>query len=118
MIQSVRSDSTNLKSVQVKSSSSVLLPERAKQAIESAAAVTGGAGVLKLMRRVIVFILGISVLLVGLLMVIGPGPAIVVIPLGLAILATEFVWAKKTLDWGRARFEGIKQRVKPPNPSD
>jgi hypothetical protein len=28
-----------------------------------------------------------------------PGPAIVVIPIGLAILAKEFPWARKLLDW-------------------
>lgn len=48
-------------------------------------------------RRLIVFILGMSVLLVGVIMLIAPGPAFIVIPLGLAILATEFVWAKRIL---------------------
>ena len=49
-------------------------------------------------RRVVVFILGISVLLVGIVMIISPGPACVVIPLGLGILATEFLWARRVLD--------------------
>ena len=35
-------------------------------------------------------------------MVVLPGPAIVVIPLGLAILATEFVWARRLLQKARA----------------
>ena len=31
-------------------------------------------------------------------MIVLPGPAVVVIPVGLAILATEFVWARRLLD--------------------
>lgn len=41
--------------------------------------------------------MGGTVLLVGLAMMVLPGPAVVVIPAGLAILATEFVWARKLL---------------------
>jgi len=37
------------------------------------------------------------VLLAGIAMIVLPGPAILVIPLGLAILATEFIWARKLL---------------------
>ncbi len=48
----------------------------------------------KFVRRLIIFLVGISVLIVGIAMIVLPGPAILVIPLGLAILATEFVWAK------------------------
>lgn len=51
------------------------------------------AAALKLVRT----ILGFSVLAVGLLMVVLPGPAIVVIPLGLAILASEYAWARRYL---------------------
>jgi uncharacterized protein (TIGR02611 family) len=54
--------------------------------------------VLRHVRRVIVFILGISVLLAGIVMIVSPGPAVVVIPLGLGILATEFIWARRLLD--------------------
>ena len=57
-----------------------------------------GAAASRLARRVTVFILGISVLLVGIVMIVGPGPAVVVIPLGLGILATEFLWARRILD--------------------
>ena len=48
-------------------------------------------------RRIVVVIVGISVLLLGVVMIVTPGPAIVVIPLGLAILAVEFVWARRCL---------------------
>lgn len=66
-------------------------------------------GWLKLARRLIVFLLGMSVLLIGLVMIVAPGPAIVVIPLGLAILATEFVWARTIL-------EALKKRLRKTQP--
>ena len=36
-------------------------------------------------------------LLLGIAMIALPGPAVVVIPAGLAILATEFLWARRAL---------------------
>jgi hypothetical protein len=38
-----------------------------------------------------------TVLLIGIIMIFTPGPAIVVIPAGLAILATEYAWARHWL---------------------
>jgi tellurite resistance protein TerC len=51
----------------------------------------------KIVRKIVIAVLGVSVLLIGAAMILLPGPAIVVIPLGLAILATEFAWAKSVL---------------------
>ena len=48
-------------------------------------------------RRSIVFLVGSTVLLIGVIMFVTPGPAFVVIPLGLAILGTEFLWARRLL---------------------
>ena len=48
-------------------------------------------------RKAVIAIIGVSVLLVGAAMLFLPGPAIIVIPAGLAILATEFSWAKNLL---------------------
>jgi uncharacterized protein (TIGR02611 family) len=56
-------------------------------------------------RRVIIFIVGVSVLVVGGAMIILPGPAFVVIPLGLAILATEFAWARCLLHKVKAKIQ-------------
>ena len=47
--------------------------------------------------RLIILVVGGTVLVVGVAMVVLPGPAFVVIPAGLAILATEFVWARRLL---------------------
>jgi uncharacterized protein (TIGR02611 family) len=47
--------------------------------------------------RIGVFTVGVTVLLAGIVMLIGPGQGILVIIVGLAILATEFVWAQRAL---------------------
>ena len=52
----------------------------------------------KIVRKIVIAIVGVSVLSVGAAMIFLPGPAFVVIPVGLAILATEFAWAKVLLD--------------------
>jgi len=52
---------------------------------------------LRTARRVVVGIVGTTVLTIGIAMVVLPGPAVAVIPIGLAILASEFVWARRWL---------------------
>lgn len=62
-------------------------------------------------KRVIVAVVGGTVMLIGVAATLIPGvPAIVVIPLGLAILATEFIWARRLLKKMRGMF---KQKDKP-----
>ena len=61
-------------------------------------------------RRVIVIVIGFTVLLVGVAMVVLPGPAVVVIPVGLAILATEFIWARKFLDTVKERIQRMRKK--------
>jgi uncharacterized protein (TIGR02611 family) len=51
----------------------------------------------KVVRRVIVSVIGATVLLIGIALLVLPGPAFVVIPVGLAILATEYAWARRWL---------------------
>jgi tellurite resistance protein TerC len=48
-------------------------------------------------RRCAIALVGGTVVLIGILMIVFPGPAIVVIPAGLAILSLEFAWAKHWL---------------------
>jgi tellurite resistance protein TerC len=52
---------------------------------------------IKVARRVIVSVVGATVLLIGIALLVLPGPAFIVIPLGLAILATEYAWARRWL---------------------
>src|SRR5438034_11387916 len=55
----------------------------------------------KVVKRVIVSVVGVTVLLIGIALLVLPGPAFVVIPVGLAILATEFAWARHWLKRAR-----------------
>jgi tellurite resistance protein TerC len=48
----------------------------------------------KIARRVAVTVVGSTVLAVGVALIVLPGPAFVVIPIGLAILGLEFAWAR------------------------
>lgn len=47
--------------------------------------------------RIIKAVFGLTLLLIGLLMIFLPGPALIVIPVSLAILAGEFIWARVLL---------------------
>ncbi len=53
--------------------------------------------VFKTAKRVVIAVIGGTVALIGVAMIVLPGPAVIVIPLGLAILGTEFAWAKRLL---------------------
>ena len=48
-------------------------------------------------RKLVVAFVGSTVLFIGILMIVLPGPAVVFIPLGIGILAIEFIWARKLL---------------------
>jgi len=64
------------------------------------------------LRRAVVAVIGFTVLLIGVAMVVLPGPAVIVIPLGLTILATEFVWARRLLEKARATIARRDPRKK------
>lgn len=49
-------------------------------------------------RSVAIFVVGMTVIVLGIIMVIGPGPGAVTIYGGIAILATEFVWARRLMN--------------------
>ena len=59
----------------------------------------------KKVRRLIIAVIGFTVLLIGIAMIATPGPALLVIPLGLGILATEFVWAQRLLKKAKGQFK-------------
>ncbi len=56
-------------------------------------------------KRIFIAITGFTVLLIGVAMIVLPGPAILDIPLGLAILATEFLWARRLLRKVKGKVE-------------
>ena len=61
----------------------------------------------KLAKRIVVSIVGVSILAVGIVMLVTPGPAVVFIPVGLAILGLEFAWARA---WLKRLRKGLSSR--------
>ena len=59
----------------------------------------------KVARRIVVGVVGTTVVLLGVAMLVLPGPALIVIPAGLAILALEFAWARRWLRIARQRSQ-------------
>jgi hypothetical protein len=57
---------------------------------------------IKHFKRVMIFVVGSTALAIGVAMILLPGPAFIVIPAGLAILAIEFAWARRWLRSARA----------------
>jgi hypothetical protein len=62
-------------------------------------------------KRVAVTIAGFLVLLAGIAMLVLPGPGIVVIIAGLAILATEYVWAQRLLKIAKEKASQAKDAI-------
>lgn len=62
-------------------------------------------------RRLVIAVIGGTVLLIGIVMLVTPGPAIIVIPMGLAILAIEFAWARRLLRRFKDTGEAARQRL-------
>ncbi|PKL81767.1 MAG: hypothetical protein CVV24_13580 [Ignavibacteriae bacterium HGW-Ignavibacteriae-3] len=67
---------------------------------------------LKQLKRILIGIIGGTIVIIGIAMIALPGPAFIVIPLGLSILATEFLWAKKIIDKFKNKFEEMKNKKK------
>ena len=63
-------------------------------------------------RRIVVSVIGGSIVLIGIAMIVLPGPAIVVIPVGLGILGLEFAWARYWLRKLRATASDVVNRVR------
>jgi len=58
----------------------------------------------KQVKRLVIGLIGFTVLVIGVAVIVLQGPAFIVIPIGLGILATEFIWAKSLL-------HTVKQRI-------
>jgi uncharacterized protein (TIGR02611 family) len=71
---------------------------------------------LALASKVAVALVGGLVVLAGMVMIVTPGPALVLIPLGLAILATEFRWARRWLEKAREQARLAKERAEAMDP--
>jgi uncharacterized protein (TIGR02611 family) len=70
--------------------------------------------VLDLTWRIAVLSVGVVVLAAGIAMLALPGPGWAAILLGLLILASEFTWARRSLDWARDKARRAKQQALSP----
>ncbi|HZH25176.1 MAG TPA: PGPGW domain-containing protein [Solirubrobacteraceae bacterium] len=61
--------------------------------------------------RILFGVAGAAVTLAGVAMLITPGPAFVVIPIGLAMLALEFAWAEHLLDRALEQAEAAQRKA-------
>lgn len=66
----------------------------------------------KVVRRIVVAVVGTTVLLLGIVMLVTPGPAFVVIPAGLAILGLEFAWARYWLRKARRTISSQTAKIR------
>ena len=66
---------------------------------------------LKQSRRLIVFVVGTTIVAIGIFMTVGPGPGALVIPIGLAVLASEFFWARKLLSTYATHAQRVGKRA-------
>ncbi|MGB5132931.1 MAG: PGPGW domain-containing protein [Steroidobacteraceae bacterium] len=63
-------------------------------------------------RRIVVTVIGGSIVLIGIAMIVLPGPAIIVIPVGLGVLGLEFISARRWLRKLRATATDVVNRVR------
>jgi uncharacterized protein (TIGR02611 family) len=61
--------------------------------------------------RALYVLAGFTILVAGVVMLITPGPAFVVIPVGLALLSLEFVWAEQLLEAAMEKGEQARMRA-------
>ena len=69
------------------------------------------ASVYSAAKRLVTIVLGVTLLVLGAAMLVLPGPGVVMIMLGLAVLGAEFLWARRLLDRmkaaGRNAIDGV-----------
>lgn len=73
----------------------------------------------KTARRIVIAIVGTTLILIGIVMIVLPGPASIVIPAGLGILSLEFVWARRWLkkfkDTAQSAVDAVRKKKSKPD---
>ena len=65
----------------------------------------------RLLRRIAVTVVGIVILAVGLVLLVAPGPGLLVILLAMIVLAAEYEWARRHLAAVRARARSAADKA-------
>ena len=61
-------------------------------------------------RKIVVAVIGGTIVLIGIALLVLPGPGMVIIPIGLLILASEFAWARWLLRNGKYALKRAKEK--------
>jgi len=67
-------------------------------------------------RRIAVTVIGGTVCLIGLALVVLPGPAFIVLPIGLGILGIEYAWARRWLARAKEAANGVVDGIRSNSP--
>jgi hypothetical protein len=62
-------------------------------------------------RRILIAVIGGTLVLLGAIMLVAPGPGIPVVLGGLAVLATEFLFAARLMQRVKAQARALAQRA-------
>jgi uncharacterized protein (TIGR02611 family) len=62
-------------------------------------------------RKIVVGVIGGTIVLFGIALLFLPGPGLVVIPIGLVVLASEFAWARYLLRHGKRAVKKTKAKA-------
>ena len=62
-------------------------------------------------KRLIVAVIGVTIIVIGLAFFVLPGPGLLIVIIGLAVLASEFMWAKQLLDRAKGHYEKAKSKI-------
>ena len=62
-------------------------------------------------RKIVVAVIGGTIVLFGIALLVLPGPGSVVIPIGLLIMASEFAWARWLLHRGKKIVKKTKSKM-------
>ncbi|HEX4077199.1 MAG TPA: PGPGW domain-containing protein [Candidatus Acidoferrales bacterium] len=65
-------------------------------------------------KRIFRIVFGFTLLAIGILMIVTPGPGTVTILIALGVLAAEFVWARRLLDHLKQQTARFRNTVFPP----
>lgn len=65
-------------------------------------------------KRIFRIVFGFTLLAIGIVMVVTPGPGTLTILLALGVLAAEFVWARRLLDKLKRQTQRFRNTVFPP----
>jgi tellurite resistance protein TerC len=62
------------------------------------------------MKKIVTAVIGLTVLAIGIALLVLPGPGLPIVAAGLAILGTEFLWARRALRNAKGKLAKLRRR--------